>query len=267
MKKAVFIPCDKNYLPGLKVTLFSLRRNGNLPEEVDICVISEDIHPNSVRSFGAKIVRPKTEDYDELPQSSYWPPIVHYTYESLRSEYERVVWIGADQLIVGDISELFHDDAPPFMAMVDSQHPDGVICTGMLAVTVSAFPNMWEQVMELALAGDSYDGGDQGVMNAWVETYEVPIFKYHPWVDVSKRVYLKDPKRWNQIMHLVKSIHFVGPEKPWMESTINNESEMDAYGPLHMLWRSYQEGAHILPLPQSVIKKRFTGKVGRMNSR
>lgn len=238
MTTAICIPCDRNYLEGLKVLLTSLYyHNNGVPE---IIIISEDISYLNLTDFSCQAIfihRPMKALYEDIPTPERFPTVVHYSYESLKLGYDRVIWIGADQLIVGDISFLWKEDLPPFCAVRENARDfSGNICTGFLTVQPDAFPNLWEEWMKLATQGESYDGGDQGVINKWVQLNKIDVHYFDEFLDVSKRIYKSKRGWWNKHKDKFRSIHYVGAVKPWMKDPEEN---------LDKLWWSYYHHAPI----------------------
>jgi lipopolysaccharide biosynthesis glycosyltransferase len=241
MKAAICITCDRNYLEGLNTLLFSISFH-MWQTPVTVVIISDDLDISDLHadpSMTVHIHRPDMVLYNQIPQEGRFPTIVHTIYESLRLGYDRVIWMGADQLVVGDLSPLLQADLPPLCAMQESTGtPSDNFCTGMLTISPKAFPGIFEEVFSLACQGQSYDSGDMGVMNEYVNRKNIEVTILDPWVDVSKRMF-NHPGWWNKHRHQIKSIHYVGADKPW-----DNEPQgvLDiAHDPLLGLWWSYQQ--------------------------
>jgi len=188
------------------VLIKSLRYHNSL-ENVDIVVISDDLD----NIPGCLIHKPDRLRFEQIPNRVF-DIAAFYFLASFQLEYERLIWMGADQLILGDLSYLFYGDLPLISAPAEGNgifrgHHEK-ICTGMLVVKPG--PEMYEQVMEIAMEGVSYDGGDQGVINEWLIRQDIQPniipFEY----DASIR---HSAEAWWDVSEY-KSIHFVG-EKPW----------------------------------------------------
>ena len=248
MNTAICIPCDKNYLPGLEVLLFSLYHHNPLP--LNILIISEDIDYGDIplqhrANTGINLVihRPDVDKYKDIPINGRFPRVVYYTWEALNLGYDRLIFIGADQLIVGDISEAWTTNTHDFCAMKENAGiQSDNICTGMLMVNPKAFPNLYDQWMSLASQGESYDSGDQGVINSWVKKNNIDVHYLDKTWDVSKRLFRKDSNWWNDNATQFKSIHFVGSVKPWM-------GDEQGYEKLHEYYRQYMnQNVQAIPL-------------------
>ena len=230
MKKAICLPCDMAYLKGLEGCINALER-WNL--DADIVVISEDI-PESDRYI---VHRPNPADYNRIPQGAR-RYVVYYFYESLRLRYDRVLWLGVDQLIVGDISGMLEGDAP-IMAVPESAGNGftGLVNSGMFSIMPKKFPNIWNELIEIAMTGQYNRLDDQTVLNEWIRRngHEVKLMP-QTW-DVLKRVWKNDPEWWNANKADFKSIHYVGIDKPW------NGGER-GYDALNEYWRKYTRGEY-----------------------
>ena len=204
---AICIPCDANYLPGLLTLVASIRQHN---DNAEIVVISHDLDV-----AGCVMARPDDVRFSQIPRRRFPVAAFHFLY-SLALDYDRVVWMGADQLCVGDLSPLLYGDLPPFAGVSENLgifrgHHERV-CTGLLTIQPKAFPGIYDEMMEIALEGVSYDGGDQGVVNEWLirkdiqphilpQTYDVSVERYgSAWWDENRGSFL--------------SIHYVA-EKPW----------------------------------------------------
>lgn len=133
-----------------------------------------------------------------------------HTYSKLAifglTEWDRLVYIDADALVLQNIDELFAIDA--FAAAPDlglelryERFNSGVFCC---QPSRELFARMMTQLRSLR----SYDGGDQGFLNQF---FPEPRF-LDPSYNVLKRIYTHHPNlfRWDD----VKVLHFTG-RKPW----------------------------------------------------
>jgi len=236
MRTAIIIPCDRNYLEGLNTLLFSIFfHTAASLVEVNVVIISNDLQAEDIFHFpgiAGLIHRPDVKKYADIPQKGRFPNVVYHTWDALGLGYDRLIFMGADQLVVGDISPLLQADLPPLCAMQENTGtPTERICTGMLVIRPDAFPGLWDQWMNLATQGESYDSGDQGVINKWVKMNNIEVTFLDPFFDVSKRMFTH-AGWWNKHKHQFRSIHYVGQLKPW-DMKQNTRSELDH------LWWSY----------------------------
>ena len=191
MNTAIIIPCDRNYIEGLKVLLYSIAYHTFTPP--DIVIISEDITLDDLDpglTLPRIIIhRPVVKDYADIPRTGRFPNVVYYTWEALNLGYDRLIFMGADQLIVGDISPLLSEDLPPLCMVKENTKGEwtGNYCTGMLTIEPAKFPGLWDQWMDLATQGESYDSGDQGVINKWIHRDKIDVTPLDEYWDVSRR--------------------------------------------------------------------------------
>jgi len=244
MNTAIIIPCDRNYLEGLKVLLFSIwfhtKHSINIEDlarSVDIVIISEDLTYDDFNTpeLAIFICRPAVSKYADIPKTGRFPNVVYYTWEALNLGYDRLIFMGADQLIVSDISLLLRADLPPLCMVKENTKGiwTGNYCTGMLTIEPAHFPGLWETWMDLATLGESYDGGDQGVINKWVKMNKIDVTPLDQYWDVSRRRF-ETAGWWNKHKHQFRSIHYVGSVKPWMK-TIATVDDLD------ILWHTYKD--------------------------
>ena len=194
MNTAIIIPCDRNYLEGLKVLLFSLAYHTPPGTLQEIVIISEDIQWEDLPYISSPtlfydIHRPDVSKYADIPRTGRFPNVVYYTWEALNLGYDRLIFMGADQLIVSDISLLLRADLPPLCMVKENTKGDwtGNYCTGMLTIEPAHFPGLWNQWMDLATQGESYDSGDQGVINKWIHRDKIDVTPLDEYWDVSRR--------------------------------------------------------------------------------
>lgn len=159
------------------------------------------------------------------------------------TEYEKVVYIDADAIIVDCTDELFDLDTD-FAAAPDVFPPDK-FNAGVLVIKpdASVLNNMIQCIHDKALT--SYDGGDTGFLNAffphWYSSPSVSRlpFKYNAQRTMYWFTYHKRPGYWDSIGPL-KIIHFSSSPKPWQESPPNgaptNNNSKYRKGDLEWLW-------------------------------
>eukprot|EP00752_Nemacystus_decipiens_P017080 g15297.t1 len=165
------------------------------------------------------------------------PTWVQVGYTKLRllglTQYERVVYIDADALVMGNLDELF-DREVEFAAAPDVFPPDKFNAGVMLVVpSLLVLKDMLSKVETLP----SYDGGDTGFLNAYfADWFSRPAaarldFKYNALRTVYWTTHDKNPGYWEAIGP-VKIIHFCSSPKPWEEAKRKGDLEM-------IWWQSY----------------------------
>jgi len=140
-------------------------------------------------------------------------------------EFKRIVYIDSDTITLRDLSELWDLDRfadKPIYAMREraemSPWGDALdkLNTGVMIVNAPMLNRrVYTEMMEQMRAGRAYDGGDQGVINAFLahhsaefEPGDLPD-EYNVFVNESITA------RWPRIGARAKVLHFVGKTKPW----------------------------------------------------
>ena len=239
MNVAIHTSCNKAYLPGLIVLVEGIRRS--MPD-IDIVVTSNDIEFVP----GCQIVKPHPL-LDTIKEYNRWNHAAWHYMNAASLDYDRVLMVGCDQLIVGDMSEIF-EDMPEYGALVEygktkpHKYRDSfyTFCSGTMIVTPGNLPEL------VSIANECEWGlADQTVWNEWAFRNNVDVKQLPEYYDLTKRSFLCDPKRWNNLKDNAISVHYVGPDKPWMDN------EDKRYSELNNVWRSYASGTPI-PLPEAV---------------
>lgn len=140
-------------------------------------------------------------------------PDLLYTFTKLHlwrlTQFRKIVYIDADVVALRAPEELF-DIEEPFAAAPDVGWPD-CFNTGVMVIA----PHMgdYHALRAMASAGDSFDGGDQGLINQYYE--------YRPWKRISftynttpSANYQYEPA-YRYYKRDIAMVHFIGREKPW----------------------------------------------------
>lgn len=154
------------------------------------------------------------------------------------TNYEKVVFLDADVLPLKDVSGLFGypqlDHA--IAASPDVGWPD-VFNSGVFATKPDA--KVYQELRELALAGVSFDGGDQGLLNeyfkeasggpspgTWIRapfTYNVPASHIPVGSGFGSGLAGYQPA-YDRFRQDIAAVHFLGAgNKPWTSSDSSNE--------------------------------------------
>ena len=116
--KTAFITCsDNKFLPGLKKLDDSICKHNNL-KGIDKVLISDEIQ--EFRDY--KIFTPRKEIYDIPIKNERFRKAYHKLTIFSMTEYEKIIYIDADILCLGDISTLF--------ALKRDRHNLNIIHTG-----------------------------------------------------------------------------------------------------------------------------------------
>jgi len=231
MRVAFHTSCNEAYLPGLEMLIKGIRRT--LPD-VDILVTSRDL--KSVD--GCTIIHPAPL-LGDIPEYGRWNRAVwDYMNAAALTDYDRVVMVGCDQLIVGDVSGVLKN-MPAFGAMVEHgtlgpqiyKDKFYAFCTGMMIIT----PGNLKELVAIAKECE-WPLAEQSVWNEWAYRNDIDVKPLPEHFDVTMRSFVADKPRWNRLKDKAVSVHFVGPHKPWMKDSD------PAYKLLNDTWRSYASG-------------------------
>eukprot|EP00750_Incisomonas_marina_P019116 INCI3221.3.p1 GENE.INCI3221.3~~INCI3221.3.p1 ORF type:complete len:246 (-),score=36.49 INCI3221.3:259-996(-) len=206
-----------SFLPGLQVMAFSLRASGTKVPLVILHTSALSDHSiNKLKALPGCALR-AVEDIPNPNADVHVEGWVNSGYTKLHVwnlvQFEKVVYLDADTLVLENIDELFR--RPAFSAAPDVFPPDK-FNAGVMVIKPSRerFDDMMTKVPDL----DSHDGGDTGFLNSyykgWFTTgaeHRLP-FGYNALRTMHWLTYTKKPGYWNSIKPL-KVIHFCSSPK------------------------------------------------------
>jgi len=262
--KTCFVTCaTKSHFPGLQKLATSLSSTLKSTDS-DFCVISPDkIELKGVNFF---YIRPLEDVYKNIKPRDHkhysiarWHPAVWYKFESFGlTDYDRVIYLDADMLVLRDISELVFDDylreRPVWFSLnpMEEDHSNSnifynptlhkrivsyrrTVSTGIMILNMSNFSEYTKlNLIHLAEQGMTYDGADQGVVNQWLEEKGI----YFGVLDDKYNHLATKP-----INEDTKIVHYFG-KKPWEDeehesgSIINDSNEYRVEN--DKMWREYK---------------------------
>ncbi|KAM3594211.1 uncharacterized protein V6R79_004285 [Siganus canaliculatus] len=172
------------------------------------------------------------------------------------THYSKCVFLDADTLVLENIDELFEREE--LSAAPDPGWPD-CFNSGVFVFTPSNETH--EKLLAFCSENGSFDGGDQGVLNSFFNTWATAdISKHLPFVynlsSISIYSYLPAFKQYGRN---AKVVHFLGSVKPWHHSydsergEVRGHSQSPEQSQLHpdyllMWWQLYAKS--VLPLLQ-----------------
>jgi hypothetical protein len=164
--------------------------------------------------------------YESIPYTgSYFGREVFYKLELFRLRgYERIVYLDCDTIVLGDMSALWDPTQyreRPLYAVREQPamgvHPSlfGKLNTGVMVINRPLLCDpAYQRMLEIARSGVSYDGGDQGVVNAYVNQSSGDVAgELDPGYNVLVRA--KKVGQWEIFRDRLKVLHFVNGLKPW----------------------------------------------------
>ena len=128
------------------------------------------------------------------------------------SQFSKVVFLDADTLVLKNIDDLFEREE--FSACADVGWPD---CFNSGVFVAVPSEETFKSLMKLAEREGSFDGGDQGLLNAYFSDWSVGPssrripFTYNLTINAS---YSYAPA-YARFKNDVKVVHFIGTQKPW----------------------------------------------------
>jgi lipopolysaccharide biosynthesis glycosyltransferase len=217
------------YHHGVRALANSLRRVTDVPL---IVLCTPDANTHALRSSGVitldvpPIVNPiLARGAGQKVQSRF--AATYTKLQVFRLDFlDRLVYVDSDAVVKQNIDELFEGD--DFAAVPDSgldlPNPD-VFNSGVFAFSPSY--STFEAMMRRLAHTPSYDGGDQGFLNVFFDSWRTLPLEYN----TTKRIYSHHPGLYND--EDVKVLHYVG-KKPWELA-----SSDDRYDALDFEWLGY----------------------------
>jgi len=226
--QAIVTFCTKSYRPGLEVLVKSIRRWS----DIEIICITDMTEPID----GCRFVYPA----QYLKDRTTWPQSpIHSTEAFGWEQYERIIILQPDMLIVGDLNRILNAPLPEFGTVPNygkvppnnkglREFNDGL-------VIFKPSEEMRERVMKI-------NGfGGQVALNLYADIWQWPCELPYTW-NMSKRWFSHYPEAWNMIKDEVVVLHYVGQHKPWMNGP--------HYKKLDNVWHEHKKGDYI-PLPEA----------------
>ncbi|XP_028293609.1 glycogenin-1a [Gouania willdenowi] len=142
------------------------------------------------------------------------------------TQYTKCVFMDADTLVLSNIDELFERDE--LSAAPDPGWPD---CFNSGVFVFKPSNETHENLLTFCGENGSFDGGDQGVLNSFFNTWSTAdISKHLPFVynlsSISIYSYLPAFKQYG---HGAKVVHFLGKVKPWSHSYDAQKGEVKGH--------------------------------------
>ncbi|XP_052861548.1 glycogenin-1 isoform X7 [Anopheles cruzii] len=136
------------------------------------------------------------------------------------TQYEKCVFLDADTLVLRNCDELFEREE--LSAAPDIGWPD---CFNSGVYVFRPSLETFASLLQFAVTNGSFDGGDQGLLNAYFSDWaHKDIQKHLPFVyntsSVATYSYLPAFKHFGQN---TKILHFIGVSKPWLQN-FNSET-------------------------------------------
>jgi alpha-N-acetylglucosamine transferase len=224
MKKAyVTTLCNGDgYLPGVLVLGRSLEATGTQADRV--VMVTPDVTTDAreelaKRGWAVRLVDPVANpSLDKMLYPRFETVFTKLCAWQL-SDYERVVLLDADTLVLQNVDDLF--DRPGFAAAPDFFMPDR-FNSGVMVLEPSQ--DVFDRMLAALKQHGSYDGGDQGFLNEFLgDWYAMPVENRLPvGYNMANFIYQfmrAHPHVKATLEKNAKIIHFL-VQKPWQARTI-----------------------------------------------
>ncbi|KAM4625403.1 glycogenin-1-like [Polymixia lowei] len=170
------------------------------------------------------------------------------------THYSKCVFMDADTLVLSNVDELFEREE--LSAAPDPGWPD---CFNSGVFVFKPSNETHEKLLTFCSENGSFDGGDQGVLNSFFNTWATAdISKHLPFIyNLSSIAIYSYLPAFKQYGHEAKVVHFLGKVKPWNYSYDAQSGEVKGHSlspdQLHrdylvMWWELYSKS--VLPLLQ-----------------
>ncbi|XP_029937618.1 glycogenin-1-like [Myripristis murdjan] len=128
------------------------------------------------------------------------------------TQYSKCVFMDADTLVLSNIDELFEREE--LSAAPDPGWPD---CFNSGVFVFRPSNETHEKLLAFCSENGSFDGGDQGVLNSFFNTWATAdISKHLPFIyNLSSIAIYSYLPAFRQFGHDAKVVHFLGKTKPW----------------------------------------------------
>ena len=125
-----------------------------------------------------------------------------------QTQFRKILYLDADVLPLRAPDELFSLDVP-FAAAPETGFPD---CFNSGVMMLAPNRTVFESLLNLATAGISFDGGDQGLLNMHFRDFYHLSFRYNVELYRTYKLYMPAVRHFRDHLSI---IHFIGKEKPW----------------------------------------------------
>ncbi|KAF8481440.1 hypothetical protein JB92DRAFT_1705884 [Gautieria morchelliformis] len=239
----VTLVTSDSYLPGALVVAAALQdlhpSPPIYPDEYDpsefhrVCLITpETLDVNTMkhlrRAFdvviGVEVIEEDTEEGLTLLGRLDLRTVLTKLHVFRLISYRKLIFLDADILPLRPISHLFRISAS-FAAVPDVGWPD-IFNSGFFVLEPSE--EKFKDVMDVVKSKGSWDGGDQGVLNEWLgQDWERLSFTYNT---TPTAVYTYAPA-YKRFGSQISNIHFIGPNKPWLQIPLRTPGTSSASSP------------------------------------
>jgi len=168
------------------------------------------------------------------------------------TQYTRCVFLDADTLVLQNSDELFERDE--FSAAPDIGWPD-MFNSGVFVFRPSV--ETYRALLALALSEGSFDGGDQGLLNAYFSDWREKDASFRlPFIyNMSSGAIYTYAAAFKRFGSQVKIVHFLGTVKPWHHSygvggLVHHQGSPHQLDHVSCWWRIFNDDVHSTLKPE-----------------
>ncbi|CAL8308932.1 unnamed protein product [Merluccius merluccius] len=252
----VTLATTDGYCMGATVVAQSLRRHGTSRRIV--VMISPGVSDESrcaLQQVFDEVVRVDVLDSgDRAHLARLGRPELGVTFTKLHAwtltRYRKCVFLDADTLVLQNVDELF--DREELSAAPDPGWPD-CFNTGVFVYRPSL--DTHARLLEHARRHGSFDGGDQGLLNAFFSDWAVSDINRHlPFVyNLSASTVYTYLPAFQRYGHDARIVHFLGPLKPWLSGSGRQRRDAGVERFVALWWKEFLQ--HRAPAPPTTTQQ------------
>jgi len=214
----VTLATNDAYALGALVLANSLRRV-NTTRRVVLMLseqVSQEIRGQLLSVFDELVPVNPLDSRDERNLALLGRPDLNLTFTKLHcwnlTQYTKCVFLDADTLVMQNSDELF--DREELSAAPDAGWPD---CFNSGVFVYRPSNDTYNRLLSFAAAQGSFDGGDQGLLNSYFDTWATQdIAKHLPFIyNVVSQAFYSYLPAFTHFREKIKIVHFIGAIKPW----------------------------------------------------
>ncbi|KAM3727240.1 Glycogenin-1 [Dirofilaria immitis] len=192
--------------------------------------VSQQLRDNLAATFDAINVVNVLDSEDTVNLRLIGRPDLGVTFTKIHcwrlTQYSKCVFLDADCLVLKNADELF--DHEELSAVADIGWPD---CFNSGVFVYQPSEQTYLDILNFALEHGSFDGGDQGLLNMFFKDWrdKPPAFRLPFVYNMTSGAIYSYMAAFKKYGSQVKIVHFLGPVKPWQQTSGVHFSEHLAY--------------------------------------
>lgn len=185
-------------------------------------------NPNVEADFRAKMLPDLISLFPKWVHNGYHAELFTKLRVFNMTQYSKAIYVDADILMLKNIDELF--GRPSLTAVADMMPPD-IFNSGLMVIEPD--DRMLADMLKKMHKLPSYNGGDQGFLNAYFPTWNSlsSTFRLPYYYNLQTKLRTFTKTAWVREARKAKLVHY-SPTKPWRDVKCEDEKYKD----LHRLW-------------------------------